>query len=172
MEYCDGGDLSTFIKKRCKLSEKICQKFLQQLALGLQFLRSHSLSHLDLKPQNLLLVTKPKLSLKIGGRCSYSCTQRMVVVKYLNTVVVTDFGFAQFLNDDTQKNSIRGSPLYMAPEMLLNKTYDAKADLWSVGVIAYECLFGKAPYSSGSYEELCIRIRAKAPIVVCYVDFI
>lgn len=68
MEYCDGGDLSTFIKKRCKLSEKICQKFLQQLAIGLQFLRSHGLSHLDLKPQNLLLVTKPKLTLKIGGR--------------------------------------------------------------------------------------------------------
>lgn len=55
----------------------------------------------------------------------------------------------------------------MAPEMLLNKTYDVKADLWSVGVITYECLFGKAPYSSGSYEELCARIRTRAPIVVC-----
>lgn len=68
MEFCDGGDLSTFIKKRHKLPEKICQKFLQQLAIGLQFLRVHNISHLDLKPQNLLLVTQPKLTLKIGGK--------------------------------------------------------------------------------------------------------
>lgn len=95
----------------------------------------------------------------------------MSILNCFHVVVVTDFGFAQFLNDSTQKNSIRGSPLYMAPEMLLNKTYDVKADLWSVGVITYECLFGKAPYLSGSYEELCTRIRAKAPIVVrCSVN--
>jgi len=67
MEYCDAGDLSSFIKKRVKLPEQTCQKFLQQLAVGLQFLRSHNISHLDLKPQNLLIVTKPKVTLKIGG---------------------------------------------------------------------------------------------------------
>lgn len=143
MEFCDGGDLSTFIKKRHKLPEKVCQKFLQQLAIGLQFLRAHNISHLDLKPQNLLLVTQPKLTLKIG-----------------------DFGFAQFLSDSTQKNAIRGSPLYMAPEMLLGKSYDVKVDLWSVGVIAYECLFGKAPYSSGTYKELYSRIMTRTPIVI------
>lgn len=68
MEYCDGGDLSSFIKKRCQLPERTCQKFLQQLAVGLQFLRSHNISHMDLKPQNLLIVTKPKVTLKIGGK--------------------------------------------------------------------------------------------------------
>jgi serine/threonine-protein kinase ULK/ATG1 len=77
-----------------------------------------------------------------------------------------DFGFAQFLNDDTQKCSIRGSPLYMAPEMLLGGKYDARADLWSVGVITYECLFGKAPYSSSSHQELYDKIRSKAVIEV------
>ncbi|XP_065200670.1 serine/threonine-protein kinase ULK3 isoform X2 [Planococcus citri] len=143
MEYCDGGDLSTFIKQKCKLPESTCQKFLQQLAVGLQFLRSHDISHLDLKPQNLLLVTKPKLTLKIG-----------------------DFGFAQFLSDTTQKHAIRGSPLYMAPEMLLGGQYDAKADLWSVGVITYECLFGKAPFSSSTYNELYARVKSKIPITI------
>jgi serine/threonine protein kinase len=72
MEYCDGGDLSSFIKSRRKLSERACQKFLQQLAVGLQFLRSHKISHLDLKPQNLLIVTKPKITLKIGGEYTVS----------------------------------------------------------------------------------------------------
>jgi serine/threonine protein kinase len=63
-------------------------------------------------------------------------------------------------------SSLRGSPLYMAPEILLAKTYDAKVDLWSVGVILYECLFGRAPYSSPSLDELLTKIKAHAPIEV------
>lgn len=67
LEYCNCGDLSTFIKQRTRLSEKICRKFMQQLALALQFLRSHNVSHLDLKPQNLLLMRSSELTLKVGG---------------------------------------------------------------------------------------------------------
>lgn len=77
-----------------------------------------------------------------------------------------DFGFAQYLSDEDKHNTIRGSPLYMAPEMLLARKYDARVDLWSVGVIMYECLFGKAPYSSSSFQELAEKIRSKAPVEV------
>jgi len=54
----------------------------------------------------------------------------------------------------------------MAPEILLSKHYDAKVDLWSVGVILYECIFGRAPYSSGSLDELLEKIKSHAPIEV------
>lgn len=67
MEYCDGGDLSKFIKKRKQLPESICQRFLQQLALALKYLRDHNVCHMDLKPENLLLVRRPYLKLKLGG---------------------------------------------------------------------------------------------------------
>lgn len=67
MEYCDGGDLSSFIRKINKLPENVCHKFLQQLALALKYLRAHNVCHMDLKPQNLLLVKKPLLKLKVGG---------------------------------------------------------------------------------------------------------
>ena len=67
MEYCDGGDLSNFIKKKHKLPENVCRKFLQQLALALKYLRENSVCHMDLKPQNLLLIKRPKLTLKVGG---------------------------------------------------------------------------------------------------------
>jgi len=67
MEYCDGGDLLSFIKKKYKLSESICRRFLQQLALALRYLRDHNVCHMDLKPQNLLLMKKPQLVLKVGG---------------------------------------------------------------------------------------------------------
>ncbi|XP_025209160.1 serine/threonine-protein kinase ULK3-like isoform X1 [Melanaphis sacchari] len=143
LEHCDGGDLSTFIKQRKKLSEKVCRKFMQQLALALQFLRSHNVSHLDLKPQNLLLMRSPQLTLKVG-----------------------DFGLANFMSEKTQMENIRGSPLYMAPEMLLHNRYDVKADLWSVGVIAYECIFGHAPYASDSIKDLCEKVKKVLPIEI------
>ncbi|XP_076277263.1 unc-51 like kinase 3 homolog Aduk isoform X3 [Lasioglossum baleicum] len=150
MEYCDAGDLSSFIKKRHKLPEKICRGFLQQLALALRYLRNHDVSHMDLKPQNLLLTRKPQLVLKVG-----------------------DFGLAQYLSNSEQKFAVRGSPLYMAPEILLKRKYDARVDLWSVGVIMYECLFGKAPYSSGSVQELAEKIKDTRPIELpkgCHVS--
>lgn len=71
MEYCDAGDLSNFIRKRKTLPEHICQRFMQQLAVALKFLRSYSICHLDLKPQNLLLVSQPNLVLKVGGELKY-----------------------------------------------------------------------------------------------------
>ncbi|XP_014209923.1 serine/threonine-protein kinase ULK3 [Copidosoma floridanum] len=142
MEYCNAGDLSSFIKQKSKLAENVCRKFLQQLSLALRYLRNHNVCHMDLKPQNLLLIkTKSVFTLKIA-----------------------DFGLAQFLSSDDTKHSIRGSPLYMAPEILLRHKYDARVDLWSVGVIMYECLFGKAPYSSNTFAELAEKIKDMRPI--------
>ena len=54
----------------------------------------------------------------------------------------------------------------MAPEMVLNRGYDAKVDLWSVGVILFECLFGKAPYKSETLEELMQKITSEQPIII------
>ncbi|KAK6631507.1 hypothetical protein RUM44_006034 [Polyplax serrata] len=143
LEYCDGRDLSWFIKKSRKLSEQTCKKFLQQLALAMKYLRDNNICHLDLKPQNLLLSTKPNLSLKLA-----------------------DFGFSQFLSLEERQSSLRGSPLYMAPEMLLLQDYDASVDLWSIGVIMYECLFGRAPYSSKNVQELLDKIKMQKPIEI------
>ncbi|XP_071873252.1 unc-51 like kinase 3 homolog Aduk isoform X2 [Bombus fervidus] len=78
--------------------------------------------------------------------------------------IFKDFGFAQFLSNSQTKFAICGSPLYMAPEILLKNKYDARVDLWSVGVIMYECLFGEAPYSSNSFQELAEKIKDCRPI--------
>ncbi|XP_059479674.1 serine/threonine-protein kinase ULK3-like isoform X2 [Neocloeon triangulifer] len=141
MDYCAGGDLSNLIRQKRRLPEKTCRRFLQQLASALQYIRSQNVSHMDLKPQNLLLASRTSPVLKMA-----------------------DFGFAQTLKSSDHSSSLRGSPLYMAPEILLSKSYDAKVDLWSVGVILYECLFGKAPYSSASLDQLLEKIKAHAPI--------
>ena len=112
------------------------QRLAQQLAVALRYLRDHGVSHLDLKPSNLLLSgTQPPL------------------------LKVADFGFAQHLAENATERGLRGSPLYMAPEILLKDHFDAKADIWSVGVILYEALFGKAPFSSPTLEDLIARIK-------------
>ena len=80
--------------------------------------------------------------------------------------VTTDFGLAQHMSSEVKETKLVGSPLYMAPEILLRKPYDASVDLWSVGVILYECLFGRAPYSSKDLAELVAKIQKAAPIIV------
>ncbi|XP_026498869.2 serine/threonine-protein kinase ULK3-like [Vanessa tameamea] len=142
-EYCCGGDLSKYIHKYGRVPEKRVLYFLQQLASALKFLREKGVVHMDLKPHNMLLHkgSEGKFMLKVA-----------------------DFGFAQYLSEDSTK-SVRGSPLYMAPEMILGD-YDARVDLWSVGVIMYECLFGKAPYSSATFKELLDKIQRRAPIAI------
>ncbi|XP_062550588.1 serine/threonine-protein kinase ULK3 [Armigeres subalbatus] len=143
MEYCNGGSLAEYIRQRQKLSELTCKIFLRQLASALKYMRENEVSHFDLKPQNLLLM-------KTNG-----CAAELKVA---------DFGFAQHLKLGQENTSIKGSPLYMAPEILLKHCYGPAADLWSIGVILYECLFGRAPYSSKSLPELLDKIRTERRI--------
>ncbi|KAF1455860.1 Serine/threonine-protein kinase ULK3, partial [Spheniscus mendiculus] len=137
MEFCAGGDLSRFIRMRRILPEKVARIFLQQLACALKFLHDRNISHLDLKPQNILLSTPENPQLKLA-----------------------DFGFAQHMSPWDEKHVLRGSPLYMAPEMVCRQQYDARVDLWSVGVILYEALFGRPPFASRSFAELEEKIRS------------
>lgn len=146
MELCEVS-LSTFIKKKQgRLSEKICQIFVRMLADAMKYLRSNNVSHFDLKPQNLLL-TRPSAS-------------STYVLK------ICDFGFAQHLLLEEENDTVKGSPLYMAPEIILKRKYDPRADLWSIGVILYECLFGQAPYSSRSMQELLDKVKCLQKIEI------
>ncbi|XP_041877697.1 serine/threonine-protein kinase ULK3 isoform X1 [Corvus kubaryi] len=141
MEFCAGGDLSRFIRMRRLLPEKVARIFLQQLACALKFLHDHNISHLDLKPQNILLSAPENPQLKLA-----------------------DFGFAQYMSPWDEQHVLRGSPLYMAPEMVCRQQYDARVDLWSVGVILYEALFGKPPFASRSFAELEEKIRSERAV--------
>ncbi|XP_077569732.1 serine/threonine-protein kinase ULK3 [Stigmatopora nigra] len=140
LEWCSGGDLSRFIRSRRILPEGIARRFLQQIACALQFLHDRNISHLDLKPQNILL----------SG----------------SVLKLADFGFAQYMSPWDEKSVLRGSPLYMAPEMVCRRQYDSRVDLWSVGVILYEALFGQAPFASRSFSELEEKIRSNQPIEI------
>mmetsp|Transcript_19842 Transcript_19842/g.36800 ORF Transcript_19842/g.36800 Transcript_19842/m.36800 type:complete len:626 (+) Transcript_19842:1-1878(+) len=132
MEYCAGGDLHVLLKERGALEVQEVHRLALDLAEGLHYLWSKSLIHRDLKPQNLLLTERgPKGRLKIA-----------------------DFGFAMHLEASAMAETMCGSPLYMAPEVLDGRSYDLHADLWSTGVILYEMIVGKPPFYGGSPREL------------------
>lgn len=171
MEYCPLGDLSFFIKKREKLGQEgqipllrdiacnypstpgaglhevLVIHFLQQLASALEFLRSENLIHRDVKPQNLLL-QPPVVSTQASG----------VGLANLPILKLADFGFARHLQTSSMAETLCGSPLYMAPEILRYEPYDATADLWSVGTVLFEMLVGKPPFRAANHVELLRKI--------------
>ncbi|KAH7464668.1 hypothetical protein PRIC1_005717 [Phytophthora ramorum] len=124
-EYCAGGDIAQLMKANSGLKEEQARLYMSQLASGLQFLRSQNVVHRDLKPANLLLSSRNLATAKLK---------------------IADFGFARELGSEMMAESVVGSPLYMAPELLEYKSYDAKADLWSVGIILYEMLVNEHPF--------------------------
>lgn len=138
MEYCNGGDLAEYLHSKGCLSEDTIRVLLQQLAGAMSVLRSKGIIHRDLKPQNILL--------------SYSTGRK----SNPNNICIklADFGFARYLQGNTMAATLCGSPMYMAPEVIMSHNYDAKADLWSVGTIIYQCLTGKAPFQASTPQEL------------------
>ncbi|KDP24546.1 hypothetical protein JCGZ_25110 [Jatropha curcas] len=132
LEYCKGGDLSMYIQRHGRVPEATAKHFMQQLAAGLQILRDNNLIHRDLKPQNLLLSTNDS-----------------------NAVLkIADFGFARSLQPRGLAETLCGSPLYMAPEIMQLQKYDAKADLWSVGAILFQLVTGKTPFTGNNQIQL------------------
>lgn len=139
MEYCNGGDLADYLNVQGTLSEDTVRLFLIQLAGAMKALYTKGIVHRDLKPQNILL--------------SHSYGKALPQPSKI-TLKIADFGFARFLHDGVMAATLCGSPMYMAPEVIMSLQYDAKADLWSLGTIVYQCLTGKAPFYAQTPNEL------------------
>ena len=159
LEHCAGGDLSQFLRQHRALPLPLVQHFARQLMEGLRVLHSRQLIHRDLKPQNLLL--------------DQSTSPHTAVLK------LADFGFARELTGEDLAATLCGSPLYMAPEILRYQPYDGKADLWSVGAIVYEMVYGRPPYTGQNHIQLLQRIDreevqypATVPVSAECCDFI
>lgn len=139
MDYYKNGDFSNFIKGKV-LKEIFAKKYMIQLKNGLKYLYENNIMHRDLKPQNILLDDN-------------------------NNLKITDFGFARYVKDDMLINTLCGTPIYMAPEIIKHKTYTNKSDLWSLGIIMYEMIFGKLPFKASNFIQLLKSINKNN---ICY----
>lgn len=132
-EFCSKGDLSQFLKGRA-MKEKYALYFMKQIRSGLKYLIENKIFHRDLKPHNILINEKGELK-------------------------IADFGFARHFESDNMIETLCGTPLYMAPEIMKKNKYTTKSDLWSVGVILYQMLFGKRPFDAHNILDLLHNIE-------------
>ncbi len=140
MEFVDGHDLRWLLDGQGKLASDEAIDILTQICQGLTAAHNEDVVHRDLKPQNVLL--------SAGNR-----------------VRIVDFGLARTFENTgiTHSGVILGTPAYMSPEQALGQPGDARADIFSFGVIAYELLTGQLPFPNHTLSEsLLSRTRGRA----------
>ena len=141
MEYCNGGDLERLVKRQkgVHLSEETIASLFLQSASALAYLHARRIMHRDLKSQNLFL-SQPSPSSPL-------------------LVKLGDFGISTTLKHTMAlAKTICGTPYYFSPELCLNRPYNSKSDVWSLGVILFEMACLRYPFDSNSMKGLMQRI--------------
>ena len=133
MDFLTGGDLRYFLRRHYKLNEESIIFIISNIILILEYLNENNIIHRDLKPDNLLFD-------KDG---------------YLNLI---DFGISNKSKSHQKYKKLIGSLMYIAPEILINKTNDFSSDYFSLGIIFYELVFGKRPYIGKNKNEILEQI--------------
>ena len=147
MEYVDGEDLRSLLKHHGKFSPQQSIGMIEQVCRALDAAHAEGVIHRDLKPQNIMRDRH--------GR-----------------VVVMDFGLARSLGDSgmTQTGAVVGTMEYMSPEQALGLPLDQRSDIFSVGLIFYELLTGKAPYKADTAIASLMKRTREAAVPASDVD--
>jgi serine/threonine-protein kinase PpkA len=130
MEYLLSGDLKARMQAGLKEAEAL--RYVEQIAMALRVVHNAGLLHRDLKPPNVML-------------------------RESDEVALIDFGLARALDGSTPSTRtgvLRGSPYYMSPEQALGELLDARSDFYSLGIILYEMLTGRKPYTGATAMEV------------------
>ncbi|APS00244.1 serine/threonine protein kinase [Pajaroellobacter abortibovis] len=149
MEFLKGETLQKKLLTRGYLSVEETLNIAQEIGRGLCEAHSLEVVHRDLKPSNIMLCPER------DGR---------------ELIKILDFGIGKMLNEDpleadlTQEGFFLGSPHYMAPEQIGNGTIDARTDIYSLGMILYQCLSGKRPFQGETSVQMIMSHLHQPPI--------
>ncbi|RWS26496.1 serine/threonine-protein kinase 17B-like isoform X1, partial [Leptotrombidium deliense] len=145
LEMLEGGELQRVVEDEDCLPEPAVIKLMRQLLEGIASLHDNNIAHLDIKPQNILLVNQyPSVDVKL-----------------------CDFGISRFIAEGSELREIVGTPDYVAPEILHYEPISLATDMWyaitSVGVLAFVLLTGYSPFAGNTKQETFLNITNGKP---------
>lgn len=142
MEKVSGTDLARILRRRQKLSAVHTLKILSQLAEALEYAHSQGIVHRDVKPANCMLAEN-------------------------GVVKLMDFGIAQRIESSPsmeRRKVVEGTPRYLAPEAVLGRAVDGRADIYSLGILAFEMVSGEVPFYNDNIRDLLrMHVRQEPP---------
>ncbi len=139
MEYVEGSTLAAEIEKRGRLPVPEAVKTILLICKGLAYAHSHGVVHRDLKPANILVSTTGQLK-------------------------IADFGVAKLATANTQATLTPvGTPSFMSPEQVAGKAVDARADVFSLGILSYSLLTGQQPFTGDTWTSVLFQIMNEEP---------
>ncbi|MDX2269129.1 MAG: serine/threonine-protein kinase [Bryobacter sp.] len=135
MEYVDGEDLSTLLRRIGRLPGEKATEIARKICAGLAAAHDQGVIHRDLKPHNVMLNKRGE-------------------------VLICDFGLAALPDEISPAEYRQGTPAYMAPEQIKGTGVTAQSDIYSLGLVLYELYTGKRPYAGANLQELLAQQEA------------
>ncbi|CUA77863.1 protein kinase A [Rhizoctonia solani] len=135
MDFVPGGELFTLLRKSRRFPSPVAKFYTAEVVLAIDYLHGHDIIYRDLKPENILLGADGHIKL-------------------------TDFGFAKHVPDITW--TLCGTPDYLAPEIVNQKSYNKSVDWYAVGILLYEMLAGAPPFFSEESNPMRLYERIRA----------
>ena len=129
LEEAKNGSLYFYINSKTGLSKKIIKKIFHKICKGIKYLHKRQIIHRDIKPENILLDEN-------------------------FNVKICDFGWSCSLKEKNTRDSICGTYEYMSPEVVLEKGYGKSLDIWGLGVLLYEMVYGTPLFVAGCFQEV------------------
>jgi serine/threonine protein kinase len=136
-EHVGGGDMFDYLVGRGKLKEKEARKLFRQILSALEYCHAHLVVHRDIKPENLLMDQEGNI--KISGK--RILIHSLFPSIFNHFIEYLDFGLSNIMTPGIRLSTYCGSPIYMAPEILLNQSYGPEVDVWSLGMCAFSHTF-------------------------------
>jgi serine/threonine protein kinase/tetratricopeptide (TPR) repeat protein len=141
MEYLDGLSLGRVLREASRIEPARAIAILRQVAKALGAAHEKGIVHLDVKPDNVMLLAHGKRA---------------------DAVKVVDFGIAGLIHQSGEEEEIAGTPEYIAPERASGHGYDSRSDVYALGVMAYEVLTGAVPFH-GKNHVATLTMQVKDP---------
>jgi serine/threonine protein kinase len=135
MEFVSKGEVFDLLYESGPFSERRTARYVKDLADALLYLHKKNIIHRDIKPENLLIDAKGRIKL-------------------------ADFGWSAHTKPGRKRRTMCGTTEYIPPELVKRQPHGEKVDVWALGILTYEFLYGKAPFTGKTRKEIFDKVDA------------